>query len=138
MRVSNDPERGGGPSGAFAEMFRLQAEFQSRLAEETLRYLRRLQGAVVPSAPGTVVVPAADSALEASGGTRSKRRAHARDRKSAAGALPGDTAAHAARRRFRGDVVSGGGIHHRFQAGCAIGRAGNPPGFRDSTRAPSR
>jgi hypothetical protein len=67
MRVSNDPERGGGPSGAFAEMFRLQAEFQSRLAEETLRYLRRLQGAVVPSAPGTVVVPAADSALEASG-----------------------------------------------------------------------
>lgn len=67
MRVSNDPERGGGPSGAFAEMFRLQAEFQSRLAEETLRYLRRLQGAVVPSAPGTVVVPAADSALETSG-----------------------------------------------------------------------
>lgn len=67
MRVSNDPERGSGPSGAFAEMFRLQAEFQSRLAEETLRYLRRLQGAVVPSAPGTVVVPAADSALEASG-----------------------------------------------------------------------
>jgi hypothetical protein len=37
------------------------------LAEETLRYLRRLQGAVVPSAPGTVVVPAADSALEVSG-----------------------------------------------------------------------
>lgn len=67
MRVSNDPERAGGPSGAFAEMFRLQAEFQSRLAEETLRYLRRLQGAVVPSAPGTVVVPAADSALETSG-----------------------------------------------------------------------
>jgi hypothetical protein len=67
MRVSNDPGRAGGPSGAFAEMFRLQAEFQSRLAEETLRYLRRLQGAVVPSAPGTVVVPVADSALEASG-----------------------------------------------------------------------
>jgi hypothetical protein len=67
MRVSNDPGRAGGPSGAFAEMFRLQAEFQSRLAEETLRYLRRLQGAVVPSAPGTVVVPAAESALEASG-----------------------------------------------------------------------
>ena len=62
MRVSNDAERTGGPSGAFAEMFRLQSEFQARLAEETLRYLRRLQGAVVPAAPGTVVLP--DDALE--------------------------------------------------------------------------
>jgi hypothetical protein len=60
MRVSNEP---GGPSGAFAEMFRLQADFQARLAEETLRYLRRLQGSVMPAAPGTVVMPSQDSEL---------------------------------------------------------------------------
>ena len=57
MRVSNEPGSVSGPTGAFAEMFRLQSEFQARLAEETLRYLRRLQGAVVPAAPGTVVLP---------------------------------------------------------------------------------
>lgn len=64
MRVSNEP---GGPTGAFAEMFRLQADFQARLAEETLRYLRRLQGAVVPASPGTVVVPSAETGLHAAG-----------------------------------------------------------------------
>jgi hypothetical protein len=57
MRVSSGPEGQEQPSGAFAELFRLQAEFQSRLAEETLRYLRRLQGALVPASPGTVVQP---------------------------------------------------------------------------------
>jgi hypothetical protein len=62
MRVTNEPG-GTGPTGAFAELFRLQSDFQSRLAEETLRYLRRLQGAVVPAAPGTVVVPDADSEM---------------------------------------------------------------------------
>lgn len=41
----------------FAEVFRLQTEFQSRLADETLRYLRRLQGTAAPASPGTVVVP---------------------------------------------------------------------------------
>jgi hypothetical protein len=66
MRVTNDPA-GGGPSGAFAEMFRLQADFQARLAEETLRYLRRLQGAVVPAAPGTVVMPGQDLELRGQG-----------------------------------------------------------------------
>lgn len=65
MRVTNEPG-GAGPSGAFAELFRLQSDFQSRLAEETLRYLRRLQGAVVPAAPGTVVVPDAGSELRVS------------------------------------------------------------------------
>ena len=66
MRVSNDAG-GAGPSGAFAEMFRLQSEFQARLAEETLRYLRRLQGAVVPAAPGTVVLPDGELELDANG-----------------------------------------------------------------------
>jgi hypothetical protein len=56
MRITNEPGSSG-PSGPFAEMFKLQADFQARLAEETLRYLRRLQGVVVPSAPGTVVMP---------------------------------------------------------------------------------
>ena len=69
MRVSNDPPSAGGdprgPSGAFAELFRLQSEFQARLAEETLRYLRRLQGAVVPASPGTVVLPSDGLALHA-------------------------------------------------------------------------
>lgn len=62
MRVSNEP---GGPTGAFAEMFRLQADFQARLAEETLRYLRRLQGSVMPAAPGTVVMPSDELELRA-------------------------------------------------------------------------
>jgi hypothetical protein len=63
MRVSNEP--GSGASGAFSELFRLQSDFQARLAEETLRYLRRLQGAVVPAAPGTVMMPAEGVELRA-------------------------------------------------------------------------
>jgi hypothetical protein len=65
MRVSNEP--GGGPTGALSELFRLQADFQARLAEETLRYMRRLQGAVVPAAPGTVMMPADGLELRAVG-----------------------------------------------------------------------
>ncbi|HEX2045022.1 MAG TPA: hypothetical protein VHF23_05275 [Gaiellaceae bacterium] len=64
VRVPNEPESG--PSGAFAELFRLQTEFQARLAEETLRYFRRLQGAAAPAAPGTVLVPDAETELRAS------------------------------------------------------------------------
>ncbi|MGH7528036.1 MAG: hypothetical protein ACREMX_15185 [Gemmatimonadales bacterium] len=67
MRISNDPGGPQGPSGAFAELFRLQADFQARLAEETLRYLRRLQGAVVPAAPGTVVQPSEGLVLRGAG-----------------------------------------------------------------------
>jgi hypothetical protein len=66
MRITNDPG-GAGPTGALAEMFRLHSDFQARLAEETLRYLRRLQGAVVPSAPGTVVMPGDDVQLNGAG-----------------------------------------------------------------------
>jgi len=65
VRVPNEPESR--PSGAFAELFRLQTEFQARLAEETLRYFRRLQGAAAPAAPGTVLVPDAGTELQASG-----------------------------------------------------------------------
>jgi len=55
MPISNDPGSSawGGP---FADLLRLQTEFQSRLGEETIRYLRRLQGALGPAAPGTVVL----------------------------------------------------------------------------------
>lgn len=69
VRVSNEggAAGGGGGSGAFAELFRLQSEFQARLAEETLRYLRRLQGAVVPAAPGTFVRPDGAAELRAAG-----------------------------------------------------------------------
>jgi hypothetical protein len=50
----------------------MQAEFQTRLVEETTRYLRRLQGIFEPSAPGTVLQPddeALVSAPCAAGGT---------------------------------------------------------------------
>jgi hypothetical protein len=53
MRIPNDPSDDRG--GAFGELLRLQTEFQARLAEETIRYLRRLQGAGMPAAPGTVL-----------------------------------------------------------------------------------
>ncbi len=44
-------------AGPFAEMLRLQSDFQVRMAEETLRYLRRMQGMFEPHAPGTVLQP---------------------------------------------------------------------------------
>jgi hypothetical protein len=65
MRVPNDP--GDGNRGAFGELLRLQTEFHARLAEETIRYLRRLQGAGMPAAPGTVVHPNEAGELHASG-----------------------------------------------------------------------
>jgi hypothetical protein len=57
MRIAND-EPGEGP---FAELVRMQAEFQTRLVEETTRYLRRLQGVFEPRAPGTVLQPGNDA-----------------------------------------------------------------------------
>ncbi len=61
MRIAND-EPGGGP---FAELVKMQAEFQTRLAEETTRYLRRLQGVFEPRAPGTVVRPGSEALVSA-------------------------------------------------------------------------
>lgn len=65
MKISNDPEEE--RNRPFGELFRLQTEFQARLADETLRYLRRLQGAAAPASPGTVVIPDAGSELKSSG-----------------------------------------------------------------------
>jgi len=47
---------GGGGAGPFDDLFRLQSDFQARLAEETVRYLRKLQGLVGPVVPGTIVM----------------------------------------------------------------------------------
>lgn len=45
------------PPNPVADWIRLQSDFQARLTDETFRYLRRLQGAVAPVTPGTVLLP---------------------------------------------------------------------------------
>jgi hypothetical protein len=60
MQLSNEDRPDGGP---FAHLIQMQAEFQSRLANESLRYLRRIQGVFEPYAPGTVVQPDGDATL---------------------------------------------------------------------------
>jgi hypothetical protein len=45
------------PKDLLAEWHRLQVDFQARLTQETFRYLRRLQGAIAPITPGTVLLP---------------------------------------------------------------------------------
>jgi len=65
VRLTNDPDPGAG--GGFADLFRLQADFQARLTRETLHYLRRLQGALAPAAPGTVVASDGAAGLAGSG-----------------------------------------------------------------------
>ena len=60
------------PQNPLSDWLRLQSDFQARLADETLRYLRRLQGAVAPVTPGTVMVPEDGTDLKANakpGGT---------------------------------------------------------------------
>jgi hypothetical protein len=61
VRLTNDPNPSS--SGGFADLFRLQADFQARMARETLHYLRRVQGALSPAAPGTVVAPDGETGL---------------------------------------------------------------------------
>jgi len=69
--VTNEPSDDDG--GPLHDLLRLQADFQARLAEETLRYLRRMQAAVAPPVPGTVLRP--DGApLEAAGSAGSDVR----------------------------------------------------------------
>ena len=67
VRVGNDDDAARGVGGVFSDLLKLQTEFQARLAEETLTYLRRLQGAAAPASPGTVLVPEAGRQLSASG-----------------------------------------------------------------------
>lgn len=67
MRVTNDSDEGAGSTGPFAELLRLQTEFQARLTEESLRYLRRIGGALGPASPGTMVLPEEGLALTAGG-----------------------------------------------------------------------
>lgn len=65
VRIPNEPE--GGDAAAFGELLRIQGEFQTRLAEEALKYLHRLQGTAMPASPGTVMLPGGASELRASG-----------------------------------------------------------------------
>src|SRR5262245_6448140 len=80
MRVPSDPPEE--QAGPLSELFRLQSEFQARLADETMRYLRRLQGAFAPAAPGTVVMSDGDGTLRAVGrpGERVSLRLEAENR----------------------------------------------------------
>jgi hypothetical protein len=52
VRTSGDASE---PEAPFSELVRLQMDFQTRLAEETLRYLRRIQASALPATPSTVV-----------------------------------------------------------------------------------
>jgi hypothetical protein len=56
-----------GVQGPINDLLRLQSDFQQRLANETLRYLRQLQGLVGPVVPGTLVLPDPGFQLEGSG-----------------------------------------------------------------------
>ena len=53
------------PQGPCADWLRVQMNFQARLMDETLRYLRQLQGAVAPVTPGTVLLPERGTELKA-------------------------------------------------------------------------
>jgi len=53
------------PQNPLSDWLRLQLEFQGKLADETLRYLRRLQGAAAPVTPGTVLLPETGTELRA-------------------------------------------------------------------------
>ncbi|HSO50045.1 MAG TPA: hypothetical protein VLS86_05825 [Acidimicrobiia bacterium] len=71
MRVTNEPDDAG---GVLAQLFKLQTEFSARMTEETIRYLRRVQGMSAPAAPETVVLPTGDNTITGSaqpGGTAS-------------------------------------------------------------------
>ena len=50
-----------------AEVFALQQDFQARLADETLRYLRSLRGLLGPASPGTFLRPQPDMVLRGTG-----------------------------------------------------------------------
>lgn len=52
-----------GAAETLGEILRLQGEFQTRMVDETLRYLRRVQGMFEPHAPGTVLRPDSPATL---------------------------------------------------------------------------
>jgi hypothetical protein len=52
VRITNESSE---PSDVGAAFLRLQSEFQARLADETLRYLRSIRGLLGPATPGTFV-----------------------------------------------------------------------------------
>jgi hypothetical protein len=62
VRIPIDPD--GAAGGLFSGLLHLQTDFYTRLTQETLRYLRRLQGAVAPAVPGTVLMPGPEAGLE--------------------------------------------------------------------------
>ena len=66
MRITNDTPAGSSPE-PFADLLRLQTDFQARLADETFRYLRRLHGTLAPGSPGTVVRPREGLLVEGAG-----------------------------------------------------------------------
>jgi hypothetical protein len=61
LKVSNQSAPAG--DTPLSDLLRFQAEFQARLAEETLRYLRKLHGTIGPATPGTVVAADSGTAL---------------------------------------------------------------------------
>lgn len=66
MNIRND-NPASGSSEPFADLLRLQTDFQARLADETFRYLRRLHGTLAPGSPGTVVSPREGLLVEGAG-----------------------------------------------------------------------
>lgn len=65
MHVANDPQEP--QAGPFADLLRLQSQFQMRMTEETMRYLRAVQAALAPVAPTSVIAAAPGETLRASG-----------------------------------------------------------------------
>jgi hypothetical protein len=65
MRISNEQDDDGKEDSAFARLVQLQSDFQSRLVDETLRYLQKLRGPLSPTAPGTVVRAGSEAELRA-------------------------------------------------------------------------
>ncbi len=64
MKISNH-DNGDGQASAFSRIAQLQGELQSRLLEETMKYVQKLRAPLAPSAPGTVLRPFEGLELEA-------------------------------------------------------------------------
>ena len=117
MKISNKPDDD--KNKPFAEIFRLQTEFQARLADETLRYLRRLQGSVAPASPGNRCYSRKRVRANSERGTGWNRDYRVGDRKLAAGLLHGESAAFAIGFCGRHYVVCrSGSPAHKFAGGA--------------------